>query len=261
VNKINQTDNQNPFDIKSLINAIILRRYLFIAIMLLVITASIIYSYSLTKMYRAETMVLVEAPSIANPLGVGSAGANRAQQRLSLIKHLLFNRSNVVKVIRELDLDVYIKNPYQYEALIVKIQSNLRTSTRRNNFFKLSYLGEDPKVVRDIVNTLTSQYIEDSFQSKRGGVSLSTGFYNDQILYYKERLSDAESAVNAYLGKNPTMVLKNPDVKVARVQSMQTSLMDLRLQRNELQGRLDNLNDQLSGKVPLSGTITCNTSA
>lgn len=258
MNKINQTDNQNPFDIKSLINAIILRRYLFIAIMLLVITASIIYSYSLTKMYRAETMVLVEAPSIANPLGVGSAGANRAQQRLSLIKHLLFNRSNVVKVIRELDLDVYIKNPYQYEALIVKIQSNLRTSTRRNNFFKLSYLGEDPKVVRDIVNTLTSQYIEDSFQSKRGGVSLSTGFYNDQILYYKERLSDAESAVNAYLGKNPTMVLKNPDVKVARVQSMQTSLMDLRLQRNELQGRLDNLNDQLSGKVPLSGTITLN---
>ncbi len=260
MNKINQTDSQNPFDIKSLLNAIILRRYVFIAIMLLVITASVIYSYSITKMYRAETMVLVEAPSIANPLGGDSSGVNRAKQRLSLIKHLLFNRSSVAKVIRELDLDVYIKNPHQYEALISKIQSNLYTSTRRNNFFKLSYLGEDPKTVRDIVNTLAAKYIEDSFQSKRSGVSLSTGFYNDQILYYKERLSDAESAVNDYLGKNPTMILKSPDVKVARVQSMQTALMDLRLQRNELKGRLDNLNDQLSGKTPLSGTVTFNDS-
>ncbi len=260
MNKVNQTDNQNPFDLKSLINAIILRRYVFIAIMLLVITASVIYSYSMTKMYQAETMVLVEAPSIANPLGGSSSGVNRAKQRLSLIKHLLFNRSSVAKVIRELDLDVYIKNPHQYEALISKIQRNLHTSTRRNNFFKLSYLGEDPKVVRDIVNTLAAQYIEDSFQSKRSGVSLSTGFYNDQILYYKERLSDAESAVNDYLGKNPTMVLRSPDVKLARVQSMQTSLMDMKLQRKELQGRLDNLNDQLSGKTPLSGTVTLNDS-
>jgi len=258
VNKINPTDNQNPFDIKALIGAIILRRYVFIGVMLAVVTASVIYSYSVKKMYKAETIVVVDAPSIANPLASGSSGSSRARERLSLIKHLLFNRSSVAKVIRELDLDVHIKTPYQYEALIGKIQSNLHINTRRNNLFQLSYLGENPKEVRDIVNTLAAKYIEDSFQSKRSGVSLSTDFYNDQILYYKERLNDAESAVNVYLAKNPTMVLRSPDVKLARVQSMQTSLMDLRLRRKELQGRLDILNDQLSGKTPLSGTVTLN---
>jgi polysaccharide chain length determinant protein (PEP-CTERM system associated) len=251
-----QSESQNPFDIRGLLNAIILRRYVFIGVMLTVITASVIVSYSMKKMYRAETIVLVEAPSIANPLAAKSSSVSRVQQRLSLIKQLLFNRSSMAKVIRKLDLDLNIKNPYQYEALIAKVQKNLYTTTRKNNLFKISYMGEDPKVVRDIVNTLAAQYIEDSFQSKRSGVSLSTDFYNDQIFYYKERLSDAENAVNAYLAKNPTMVLRSPDVKLARVQSMQTSLMDLKMQRKELQARLDMLNDQLSGKTPLSGTVT-----
>lgn len=255
MNTNSSMQNQNPFDLKELLNAIILRRYVFIAVMVTVITASVIVSYSMKKMYRAETIVLVDAPSVANPLDVNSSGTKRTQQRLSLIKHLLFNRASMAKVIRKLDLDVYIKNPYQYEALIEKIQSNLHTTTRRNNLFQITYLGENPKEVRDIVNTLASQYIEDSFQSKRSGASISTDFYNDQILYYKERLDDAENAVKIYLEKNPAMALRRPDVKLARIQSMQTSLMDIRLQRKEFQGRLDIVNDQLSGKTPLSGTI------
>jgi len=255
VNNLNQANNQNPFDIKALISAVILRRYVFIGVMLVIITGSVIYSYSVKKMYRANTVVIVDAPSVANPLADKQSGSNRAQQRLSLIKQLLFNRSSVARVIRELDLDVYIKNPYQYEALIEKIQSNLRTTTRRNNLFQLSYTGEDPKQVRDIVNTLASQYIEDSFQSKRSGSSVSTDFYNDQILYYKERLDDAENAVKVYLEENPGMVLRRPDVKLARIQSMQTSLMEIRLQRKELKSRLDSLNNQLSGKEPLTGAV------
>ncbi len=256
MNNINQANNQNPFDIKALISAIILRRYVFVGVMLAIVTASVIYSYSVKKMYKAETVVVVDAPSVANPLAERPSGSKRAQDRLSLIKQLLFNRSSVARVIRELDLDVYIKNPYQYEALIEKIQSNLHIRTRRNNLFQLSYIGEDPKQVRDIVNTLASQYIEDSFQSKRSGSSISTDFYNDQILYYREHLDDAENAVKVYLEENPEMALRRPDVKLVRIQSMQTSLMEIRLQRKELQSRLDILNDQLSGKAPLTGTIT-----
>jgi len=255
MNTSSQTENQNPFDLKGLLNAIILRRYVFVAVMISVVTVAIITSYTMKKMYMAETIVLVDAPSVANPLDVQSGGAERTQQRLSLIKQLLFNRTSMAKVIRKLDLDLSIKNPYQYEALIEKIQSNLHTTTtRRNNLFQISYLGEDPKTVRDIVNALATQYIEDSFQSKRSGSSISTDFYNDQILYYREKLDDAENAVQSYLEQNPSMALRRPDVKLARIQSMQTSLMDIRLQRKELQGRLDILNDQLSGKAPLSGT-------
>ena len=191
-------------DLKGYLHMLLRRRYLFIGTFFVILSVAIALSIILPKEYEASTIVLVEASPVVNPLNMDISPSFRAQERLALLKQLLFNRRNIERVTKKLDLDVYAKDPFKYEALIKKMQGNLRATVKGSNLFQVSYVGVKPVVVRDIVNTLASQYIEDNLSSKRRGSSLSMEFHSEQVKYYSDKLDEAESALNEFKAKNVT---------------------------------------------------------
>ncbi len=249
------TESGNTFDIRNYIRMLVIRRYILVGVFFVVASGIVAASYMMPKEYRAETVVLVESPSVQNPLADKASSQSSIQHRLRLIRQLLFNRASIDSVIKKLDLDVYVKNPLQYEALIDRIKKNLNTRVKGKNLFQISYTGDDPRTVRDVVNALASQYIEDSLKSKRSATSISADFFNTQIQYYRKKLDEAETALKEFKERNSNLSSRRADVRLARIQSYQESLMDLKLRKRELEKRKELLNDQLSGKEPLTMAI------
>ncbi|MEE9543189.1 MAG: XrtA system polysaccharide chain length determinant [Thermodesulfobacteriota bacterium] len=239
------------FDIRQYLKLLMLRRYLFIGVFLAIVTAAVFISYFMPYQYRASTIVLVEASPVVNPLNQNVSPAFRAQQRMAMLKQLLFNRRNIERVANKLDLDINAKSPVKYEALIKDIQSNLSVSVKGRNLFQINYIGDDRKVVRDIVNTLASQYIEDNLQLKRKGSALSIEFHGEQLKEYAQKLEEAETDLKNFKVKNANFLSKRGGVTLTRVQEYQTSIMNTKLRLRELTMRKKALNKQLTGEAPL----------
>jgi polysaccharide chain length determinant protein (PEP-CTERM system associated) len=238
------------FDYKQYLKLIILRRYVFTGALLAVVTASVLVSYLMPYQYMASTIVLVEASPVINPLNQDVNPAFRAQQRMAMLKQLLFNRRNIERVAQKLDLDINADSPIKFESLIKDIQGNLSASVRGSNLFQVNYIGDDPKVVRDIVNTLASQYIEDNLQLKRKGSALSIEFHGEQLKEYAEKLEVAEVALKNFKIQNASFLSKRGGATLSRIQNYQTTLMNNKLMVRELSARKELLQKQLSGKVP-----------
>ncbi len=242
--------SDSNFDLREYLKLLILRRYLFTGALLTIVTVAVIVSYFMPYQYMASTIVLVEASPVINPLNQDISPSFRAQQRLAMLKQLLFNRRNIERVANKLDLDVHVTNPIKYEALIKDIQGNLSASVKGTNLFTVNYTGDDPKVVRDIVNTLASQYIEDSLQLKRRGAALSIEFHSEQLKEYAQKLDEAETALKNFKVRNADFMPKRGGVTLVRIQNHQTAFLDTKLTLRELKVRKDLLRKQLAGEIP-----------
>ena len=248
-------DSGVNLDLRQYLKLIILRRYLFTGALLAIVTAAVLLSYLMPYQYMASTIVLVEASPVINPLNKDISPVFRAQERMAMLKQLLFNRRNIERVANKLDLDIHADSPVKYEALIKDIQGNLSASVKGSNLFQVNYIGNDPRVVRDIVNTLASQYIEDNLQLKRKGSALSIEFHAEQLKEYAEKLEEAETALKNFKVQNAGFLLKSGGATISRIQNHQTALMNTKMIIGELNARKDVLRKQLSGEVPFVESI------
>lgn len=222
---------EETFDLTRYLSMVWRRRYLFAGAFVIVLTGAILASYLMPKRYRASTIVLVESAPVVNPLNRDLSPARRDQENLKLIEHLLFNRASIENAIKKLGLD--IPNPFKAERMIEEIRGNLYVRIKGNNIFEIGYTGEDPKVVRDLVNTLTSEYIEDTLSRKRTGSLLSLEFHNEQLLYYKKKLEEAEAALQRFKETHPDLLPR--EALLSKIQEFQLGLTDTKVRIKELE--------------------------
>ena len=183
------------------------RRCLFLAIFVLITTISIFYSYMAPKKYSASATILVEKDKVINPLIQGSAGVQSPTERLTTIRQLILSRSRLTQVVKKLDLDLNIKTPLEFEMLIEEMRTATQIELTGKNLYRISYEGNKPEVVQNIVNTICNLFIEENLGVTRGHAQDSFSFINTQLETYKKKLEESESSLRAFkeenLGKLP----------------------------------------------------------
>ncbi len=245
------SESAGYLDLRSYYTMIVKKRYLFIGTFIAVATIIIATSYFMPKKFQASTIVLVESSPVANPLEKKQSDALRAKQRLAILKHLLFNRNNISRVIKKLDLDSHIRGPLAYEALVEDMQDGLNVMIKSGNFFQIIFFGDTPKITRDVVNTLADQYIEDTLQSKRQGSLLAMEFHNEQLLEYRRRLEEAEAVLKAFKEENVNLLPRRSDITLSRIQEYEATLMVTRLGLKELKKKKKTIEGRLADEKPM----------
>ncbi|HWP45696.1 MAG TPA: GNVR domain-containing protein [Candidatus Limnocylindrales bacterium] len=267
------------------------RRWLFFWSFLSVLCLATGVSFFIPEAYQTSMTILIERDSIINPLTRGLATTSEMQERLRTIRQGILSRPIIEKVIKKLDLDKEVHTPEELDALIKKIQKHLDINIRGSDLFTVSYTGSDPVMVKQLIDTLTTLYIEENISAKRSDTYQAFDFINEQLQIYKKKLEESEKTLREFKeanlkdlqyrtsvtsvtqsegGSKEVQVNSGPVVggllgggaqnaNLAKLEQYQNSLNEVEMSLKPLYTKLETLKKQLAMEDPV--IITPSTSA
>jgi len=164
--------------------------------------------YTLPDDYQASARVFVDTQSILKPLLSGMTTIPNVEQQVSIMSRTLLSRPNLEKVLRMVDLDIKAKTVKDHEQLINNLASQIAiTGTGRDDLYTLSYSNENPKLAKEVVQSLLTIFVEGSFGDKKQDTANAVQFIDTQIKSYEEKLVTAENALKDFKLKNTSTII------------------------------------------------------
>lgn len=221
--------------------------------------------YAVPNFYIARTTVQVDTKSIIRPLLEGLAVDSEVEAGLNLMRRVLLSRNNLEDVIRQTELGLNAHDAVAMDNLVLTLASSIILEPEQGeyqrkkkkddtNIYALSYEGESPELVYQVVSKLLNRLIENTLASARTDTASAQKFLDRQISEYEERLTTSEQALAKFKQENVGFMPNEKGGYFARLQRRQNELdklnSELRLARRSHAEMLK----QLAGETPLYNT-------
>ncbi|TNV18974.1 tyrosine-protein kinase Wzc [Buttiauxella sp. B2] len=126
--------------------------------------------------------------------------------------------------------DTFTVTKYSTLGMINQLQGNLTVAEngKDTGVLSLSYTGEDPARIRDILDSITRNYLEQNVQRKSEEAAKSLKFLAEQLPEVRTRLDAAENKLNAYRQQQDSVDLS------LEAKSVLDTMVNIDAQLNEL---------------------------
>jgi polysaccharide chain length determinant protein (PEP-CTERM system associated) len=207
--------------------------------------------------YQSSARVFVDTQSILKPLLSGMTSMPNVQQQVSIMSRTLLSRPNLERVMRMIDLDIHAKTARDHENqlddLISKIQI-IGTSTY--DIYTITYNDKNPKLARDVVQSLLTIFVEGSFKGKQSDSQNAIQFIGDQIKNYEDKLIAAENMVKEFKLKNKFLLPRLGMNYESQLSESADILNAAKLELVEAEQARNIINSQISGDEPVFNAET-----
>jgi polysaccharide chain length determinant protein (PEP-CTERM system associated) len=203
--------------------------------------------YTLDDNYQASARVFVDTQSILKPLMAGMTTLPNVEQQVSIMSRTLLSRPNVEKVMRMVDLDIKAKTPKENEELISDLMKEIRiASAGRDDIYTISYNNPNPRIAKDVVQSLLTIFVEGSFGDKKNDSDKAVQFLDEQIKNYEAKLVSAEVALKDFKIKHSGSLPQGGDYGT-QVQGAADQLNQARLDLREAEQARNAIQVQIMG--------------
>ncbi|ELX08742.1 lipopolysaccharide biosynthesis protein [Janthinobacterium sp. HH01] len=225
-----------------------------IAVMWLVAIAGWAKVATLPDDYQTSARVFVDTQSILKPLLSGMTSVPNVEQQVSIMSRTLLSRPNVERVMRMVDLDLNARTPRDHEQQLDELMSKIKIGgTGTYDIYTITYNNRNPKLVRDVVQSLLTIFVEGSFKGKNGETKKAVQFIDDQIKAYEDKLIAAENSVKEFkLRNNGLLPRQGVDYSNQLMQSSD-ALNTAKLELVEAEQARNAIRSQVSGDEPVLG--------
>ncbi|QYF95054.1 chain length-determining protein [Massilia sp. PAMC28688] len=204
--------------------------------------------YAMPNDYQASARVYVDTQSVLKPLLSGMTTLPNLEQQVMFMRRTLISRPNVERVIRMVDLDIKAKTPKEHEKLVDELIENIKISgTERDDIYTISYNSRDPKLGKDVVQSLLTIFVEGSFGGKKQDANKAVAFIEDQIRTYEEKLNAAENELKEFKIKHMGNLPRGNTDYSASVIEMTDRLSQARLELAEAEQARNAIARQIGG--------------
>jgi polysaccharide chain length determinant protein (PEP-CTERM system associated) len=195
-------NTEKPFNIHDY-TEIFLRRIWYIVIpFVVVVMAAALYAFSLPKMYRATTLVLVTRQKVPESF-VRPTVTARIEDRLQSIGQEIMSRTRLEQVISEFKLYPEEAKSLSREEIIELMRKNIRVELKgKEGFFTISYIGRDPRVVTMVTNKLASLFIEENLKLREQQAQGTSDFLSIELNATRAKLEEQEGAITLFKKKH-----------------------------------------------------------
>ena len=162
------------------------------------LAVSIISTFFMTKIYRAETAVLVQDEEILNPLISGLAIAPTIGARLRTFREELLSWQRLTLLVEQLKLDKDVKNPLEFERLIKKLRDNMNIKMGGSQIISISFEGSNPQLAQNIVQTISDIIVGGTLTSQKIEASSAIRFIEEQLASYRSKLEKSEEDLRKF---------------------------------------------------------------
>ena len=201
---------------------------------------------SLPDKFEANARVYVDTDSMLRPLLKGLAIQTNFTQRIKLMTKTLLSRPNLEKVARETDLDLHTKTTKEKEVLINKLRSGIKLqATRKDNLYTIIYSNNDPKLAKNVVQSLLTIFVETALGDTRQDSDTAQRFLDQQISEYESRLIKAENKLTEFKRQNVGSLPGQGGNVFQRLQTAEQQYAQVKLLLNEALKKRDEIMKQL----------------
>ena len=223
-----------------------------VSVMWLVALAGWVKVALLPDDYQTTARVFVDTQSILKPLLAGMTSVPNVDQQVSIMSRTLLSRPNVERVMRMVDLDINAKTPRDQQQQLDELMNKIRIGGTGNyDIYTISYSNRNPRLVRDVVQSLLTIFVEGSFKGKTGETRKAVQFIDDQIKTYEDKLIAAENNVMEFKQKNNGLLPRQGVDYSTQLAQSSDMLNTARLELVEAEQARNAISSQISGDAPI----------
>jgi polysaccharide chain length determinant protein (PEP-CTERM system associated) len=207
--------------------------------------------YKLPNDYQASARVYVDTQSILKPLLSGMTTLPNLDQQVVFMRRTLISRPNVERVMRMVDLDVKTSNAKDHERMVDELMAQIKIiGTERDDIYTITYNNPNPKLGKDVVQSLLTIFVEGSFGGKKQDSEKAVQFIDDQIKSYEEKLANAESAMKDFKIRNMGLLPRQGSDYSAKMVEVSDLLNQAKLELTEAEQGRNAIKRQIAGDEP-----------
>ncbi|SFU47333.1 XrtA system polysaccharide chain length determinant [Pseudoduganella namucuonensis] len=213
--------------------------------------------YQLPDSYQASARVFVDTQSILKPLLAGMTTVPNVEQQVQFMRRTLISRPNVERVMRMVDLDIKNKSVQEHEQMVDELSKEIKiTGTERDDIYTISYSNSNPKLGKEIVQSLLTIFVEGSFGGKKQESDKAVQFIDEQIKSYEEKLAAGENALKEFKIKHMGLLPRQGSDYGSAIGDLNDKLSQARLEYTEAEQARNALKRQIAGEEPAPVTAT-----
>lgn len=218
------------------------RRWLIAAVTIVAALASAFYSMSETRLYTAETVLLIERtpPRVMNieDVLVDSQGAFFYNTQVEILR----SRSLAERVIRELELPMSVAS-YQRGLGV--------TIGRQSLLVRVSYTSTDPELSARVANAHARAFSERGDDMHAQANEGARRFLDRSLEDLKRRLEESEAALNAFRRETGIVSLDNREsLVVERLVDLNSRLTNARAERIAREADVQQIRNGPAASIP-----------
>lgn len=229
---------------------------LYVGIFAALALAALAVGLLLPKKYASATTILVEESNIIGPLMEGRAVTTGVANRATIAREVAFSRKVMGEILEVGGWMDSKPSPVMQDKLIEQITGRVEFSNPRENLIAIRYVDSDATRAYKVTQRLADLVISESLATKERESREAYGFINSQVEQYHDKLTDAESRLEAYRTTNPDArpgIVADVNARIGelrrQVETARLDLTDLRSEEGALQG-------QLSGESEINAVQT-----
>jgi polysaccharide chain length determinant protein (PEP-CTERM system associated) len=208
--------------------------------------------YKLPDDYQASARIYVDTQNVLKPLMQGMTVSPDLQQQVSIMSRTLISRPNVERIIRMVDLDIKAQDAKDQEKLVKELMDKIKLGAAgRDNLFTIFYNNQNPKLAKDIVQSLLTIFVEGGLGNKRQDSTSAIRFIDEQIKVYEEKLIAGENNLKAFKQKNIGMMPQQGTDYYSQLSLAVEDLNKTRLELREAEQARDAIKRQITGDEPV----------
>ncbi len=208
--------------------------------------------YKLPDDYQASARIYVDTQNVLKPLMAGMTISPDLQQQVSIMSRTLISRPNVERVVRMVDLDIKVKDVKEQEKLVKELMGKIQLGTTgRDNLFTIHYNNQNPKLAKDVVQSLLTIFVEGGLGDKKQDSSSAIRFIDEQIQSYEEKLITGENNLKAFKQKNIGIMPQQGSDYYSQLSRAEEDLNKTRLDLREAEQARDAIKRQITGDEPV----------
>ncbi|MFC1548661.1 GumC family protein [Candidatus Omnitrophota bacterium] len=223
------------------------RKKVIFRIITFLLAATILYDLFGTRVYKAETTILIEKKTLSiaekSDQDIYTAAEIRDIGYYATQYELLKSRSLAKRVIDRLDPKRY--REYTRRKSVGKILRAVHVKPLiRTNIVQLYVLERNPKKAAEIANLWAEEYIQQAREKKSESAKYGVTVLEDQLLDTMDKLRMAEDKLNDFIKENH--IVETPDIE-----NKKELLIDqLKMQKTDLEQQIGEASEKYGKNYP-----------
>lgn len=184
------------------LNALWRRKWLALGTALVVAALGWVGVASMPDQYESRARIYIDTANVLGPLLKGVAVENDVDKQVEVMRQTILSRPNIEQISRMTDLDVSVSKPSEYEALIGRLGERISVAAEQKNLFSIAFTDRSPLLARNVVQALTTIFVENNLGENRADIDNAQSFLQRQIREYEQKLDTAERELARFKQSN-----------------------------------------------------------
>lgn len=189
------------------------RRWYALAVFILTIGISSVYSFRKPDVFRSSSMILVEEPPVSRDY-VRPSDASGPKEKIDAVRQQIQSRTFIERMIQEFQLFGYgTSDDFMMDRAVLAVRSTIEVQSTSRNTFSISYSAIDAQLAQAVTRRIVDSLIQSSNSARKSRAVGTDQFLDEQLRQTEQALQAQEERIkefkSAHLGRLPEQSNEN----------------------------------------------------